>query len=81
MRRRIDILAGILRVADALDFTHQSLVKTVKVQAGPNKLVFHVQALEPIDLEIQEALAKGNLLSQAMGMPIEYQVEIIDGAD
>lgn len=78
MKRRIDILAGILRVADALDFTHQSLVKRVRVDIQPQKLVFQIQSLDSIDLEIQEAMAKGNLLVQAMELPIEYQVERIN---
>ena len=80
LRHKIDILAGILRIADALDFSHQGLVKTVKVSQEGRKLNLHVTATGPLDLEIQETLAKGNLLEKALSQELEV-VEEMTGQD
>jgi putative phosphoesterase len=38
VKRRIMLLSSLLRVADALDFTHQSIVEKVEAKAGPKKV-------------------------------------------
>jgi exopolyphosphatase/guanosine-5'-triphosphate,3'-diphosphate pyrophosphatase len=75
MKKKVDVLAGILRVADALDVTHQGLVQDVKVEVGKEKIRLVVAASGPIDLEIQEVRAKGKLLSKALGLELEVVAE------
>lgn len=78
LRHKIDILAGILRVADGLDFTHQGLVEGIEVSMNEQKLSLRVKTHSSLDLEIQETLAKGNLLEKAISRELEVIEELLE---
>ncbi len=78
LRRKIDILAGILRVANGLDFTHQSLVEGIEVTLDSQKITLRVKTRSSLDLEIQETLAKGNLLEKALTRRLEIIEELLE---
>jgi len=46
-------LSAILRIADAFDRTHNSLVKDIKVKVNKNSVVFNIpNKLEEIEIEL-----------------------------
>jgi exopolyphosphatase/pppGpp-phosphohydrolase len=63
-RQIVRVLAGILRVADGLDRTHQNLVKNLSCEVLPKRLVLRCGVRRPAEDERQEALDKGVLLEQ-----------------
>ena len=63
-RQVVRVLAGILRVADGLDRTHQNLVKNLSCEVLPKRLVLRCAVRRPAEEERQEALDKGTLLEQ-----------------
>jgi exopolyphosphatase/pppGpp-phosphohydrolase len=58
---KINVLAGILRVADALDYTHQSTVKSLKVKITPKKITVECWANQDAMLEDQAVNKKKDL--------------------
>jgi len=63
-RQVVRVLAGMLRVADGLDRTHQNLVKNLSCEVLPKRLVLRCAVRRPAEDERQEALDKGALLEQ-----------------
>lgn len=51
-KRKIELLSGLLRVADGLDFTHQAIVEVVKVKTGPKKIA--IECLAHADPMLEE---------------------------
>lgn len=74
-RRAAEILAGILRVADGLDRTHNSLVHRVECHAGPLSLDIHVFAHGEAELEMWYARKKSDLLTEALGVPVRLKLD------
>jgi exopolyphosphatase/guanosine-5'-triphosphate,3'-diphosphate pyrophosphatase len=64
-KRRITLLSSILRVADALDFTHQSVVERMKASVGPKRV--KLSCLVRLDPALEEqALNKKKDLFEAV---------------
>jgi exopolyphosphatase/guanosine-5'-triphosphate,3'-diphosphate pyrophosphatase len=63
-RRIVRILAAILRVADGLDYTHQSLVQELSCVLSPKQIVIRCIVKGPAEEERQRALQKGDLLEE-----------------
>lgn len=70
-RRRVEILGGILRVADGLDRTHRNVVLHVEVQVTDQKLILRCRTKGPAGPEMEEARGKAALLELAAGREIE----------
>lgn len=64
-RPHVEKLAGILRVADALDRSLQQLVQDLSLQLQGDSLKFVLKSKYSIDIEKQRAGEKANLLEQA----------------
>jgi putative phosphoesterase len=64
LRRIVRILAAILRVADGLDYTHQSLVNELSCVLSPKQIVVRCVVKGPAEEERQRALQKGDLLEE-----------------
>jgi putative phosphoesterase len=60
----VRVLAGLLRVADGLDRTHQSLVKNLACVITSKKIMVHCDVQRPAEEEQQAALDKGELFEQ-----------------
>jgi putative phosphoesterase len=58
---KINTLAGLLRVADALDYTHQSVVKSLKLKITPKKITVECLANQDTMLEDQAVNKKKDL--------------------
>ena len=65
VKRKITLLSSILRVADALDFTHQSIVERIEVDAGLKKVKLKCAVrCDPV-LEQQAVNKKRDLFEEA----------------
>jgi exopolyphosphatase/pppGpp-phosphohydrolase len=63
--RSITMLSGILRLADGLDYSHQSVVKSVKVKVDPDKVTVECSVNSGSALEEQAFNKKKDLLEKA----------------
>ena len=62
-RRTVDVLAGLLRVADGLDGDHLSAVRDLDCAVLPRRIIVRCQARFRAETERQKALEKGNLFN------------------
>lgn len=76
--RKTLILAGILRVADGLDFNLRLRVRDVRVQKTSAWLRFLVRSLAPATEEVARCQEQSKMLSQALGLRIFVQ-EVLEG--
>jgi putative phosphoesterase len=60
-REKITLLSSILRVADALDYSHKSVVRTVNVKSFPNHIVLECVAAGEHNLEEKSVMKKKDL--------------------
>ena len=61
-RKRVERLAGLLRLADALDRSHRQLVASVLCRVDPTSLTFDVFTTGPINRELAAADKKADLI-------------------
>lgn len=72
-RRRVSVLAGILRVADGLDRTHRSLVDDFTCTISSRKITIKCRVHWPAEMERQSALDKGQLLETTLGRHVAIE--------
>ena len=60
-RRIVQSLSALLRIADALDRTHEQFISRVTVQVLPSQIIFRLEATGPILREVINAHKKGDL--------------------
>ena len=76
LRRRIQRLAAVLRVADGLDRGHAGAVDDIQIELTPSDLV--IRAIPSSDsydlrLELWGATRKSGLLAEVLGIPIRIE--------
>jgi exopolyphosphatase/pppGpp-phosphohydrolase len=76
-REDVRILSAILRVADGLDNTHRSNVRSVDCHINARELIILCKTRLPAHTEARKALAKGDLITQVF----ERQLRIEWAAD
>lgn len=74
-KKMVQILAGILRIADNLDRGHRNYVTGLKVTVSTEKIQILVQALNNVDMEIKFALENADLLEEVMARKVEIRQE------
>jgi exopolyphosphatase/guanosine-5'-triphosphate,3'-diphosphate pyrophosphatase len=72
-RHTIEWLAGILRVADALDSSHNGVIKKLRMQISDSALVVHLETNGDCWDEIRRVRRKEDLLVKKAGRPMVYQ--------
>ena len=74
-RRMVSVLAAILRVADGLDRTHQSLVDGLSCEITPEQILVKCSVNRPAEVERLFALKKGRLLEKVFerDLAVEWQ--------
>lgn len=75
VRRRVKWLTAILRVADALDRSHFSVVENIRMRHYPKKLQIYLEATNDAEYEVWEAEQKSDLLQKLLGLPVEFRVQ------
>jgi len=61
---KIKVLASLLRIADGLDYTHQSLVKKVNIREETNCIIVEYESNNKLILEEQAFSKKKNLFEK-----------------
>lgn len=69
-RRTIAALAGVVRVADALDRSHFGVIEAVKVAARPASVLVRVVAKHDPAIELYSARQKADVLEEVLGRPV-----------
>jgi exopolyphosphatase/guanosine-5'-triphosphate,3'-diphosphate pyrophosphatase len=72
-RRSVTILAGILRLADALDRSHRKRVRAIKPVSRAGGLLLRCEADGNVDLEMWGARRRTDLLEKGLGTKIELE--------
>ena len=76
LRRTVRILSALLRIADGLDRTHFSVVRTVNVKAG-KILTIEAMATGDAEMELWAAKNRADLLQQVFRKPVRLS-KILD---
>jgi exopolyphosphatase/guanosine-5'-triphosphate,3'-diphosphate pyrophosphatase len=81
-RRTVQILAAILRIADALDRNHEQFVTGLRAEVRPSQIVFHLEASGPVLREVLTAQKKGDLAREMFQRELVFMLgdEVIPGA-
>ncbi|MGB4592888.1 MAG: HD domain-containing protein, partial [Coriobacteriia bacterium] len=69
-RHRVDVLGGILRIADGLDRGRASRVSDVRVRREDGVLDIEAVATDDLKIEVYGAMKKSDLLARALGVEI-----------
>lgn len=77
-RKTIATLAGILRIADALDRTHGRLVRQVRTARRRGVIHIQITARGDAELELWFAQRKSGLLAENLGKTIELALDEIE---
>jgi exopolyphosphatase/guanosine-5'-triphosphate,3'-diphosphate pyrophosphatase len=72
-RKKVRWLAGILRVADGLDNTHNQVVKEMHCEISPNRIILRIETSGDCSREAERARQKKDLLVRMTGREIEYR--------
>lgn len=76
-RRRVQWLAAILKLADALDRSHFSVVESLRLRIYDHKIIFILEAVDDAEYEIWEAQQKASLLEQLTGREVEFRARTL----
>lgn len=76
-RRRVKWMAAILRIADALDRSHFSVVESIRLRKYEKKLLFQLEATNDAEYELWEARQKADLFENLIGLPLDIRVKRI----
>ena len=74
-RRRVRKLAGMLRVADALDRGHRSKVRTISVSITDTKVCITPQGIGDLALEVWTARRKASLFEKTFEMTLDFELD------
>jgi exopolyphosphatase/guanosine-5'-triphosphate,3'-diphosphate pyrophosphatase len=72
-RGRVVVLAGILRLAEALDRSHRQRVRAVEPVRGARGLRLRLRTAGDVELELWGARRNGDLLEAALGVPARIE--------
>ncbi|MYB46073.1 MAG: Ppx/GppA family phosphatase [Acidimicrobiia bacterium] len=75
-RRKVRLLAGLLRVGIGLDRTYRRAVETVHARVAGDTIAIDVEPADGVDVEIElfSAKARSSLLADALGHPVEFRM-------
>ncbi|MEZ4337341.1 MAG: Ppx/GppA phosphatase family protein [Sandaracinaceae bacterium] len=73
-RRRVRKLAGILRIADALDRGHRSKVRHIDIQSAPGKVSLTPHGSGDLALEVWTARRKAELFEKTFEVALDFEI-------
>ena len=76
-QQRICMLAGLLRLADGLDRSHESLISELSCEVSAESIVVCCSAAGPAEAERLAAARKADLLETAFGRKVELRIRQI----
>ena len=74
VRRKVEVLSGILRLADGLDRTHRQRVRSVAARAGPDGLKIRCRVSGEAELEMWGAAKRLDLLQKSLRVPVTVSI-------
>lgn len=74
-RRKIEILGGMLRVADGLDRRHLAVVTSLALAVSPGAIHLTVDASQDVEPEIEGARYKADLFERALASVVTFEVK------
>lgn len=74
-RRAVRVLSAILRVADGLDRSHFSVVKSLDGRVGRKAVTVRVRARQDAELELWQANERADLFRRVFGRPLVLQLQ------
>jgi exopolyphosphatase/guanosine-5'-triphosphate,3'-diphosphate pyrophosphatase len=80
-QRSVRTLAGILRIAIALDRTHSGVVHGIRCRREGKALVVAIRAEGDPSLELYTAEERKGLLETALGVEVRFEVSAMTGSD
>ncbi len=75
-RRTIEVLAAVIRVAEALDRSHFHVVESLKVVSRPKQVTVRLTAKDDAAMEIWAARQRVGLLEKLIGRPMIFEVKL-----
>jgi exopolyphosphatase/guanosine-5'-triphosphate,3'-diphosphate pyrophosphatase len=69
-QKRVETLAGILRIADGLDSSHQNWIDSLRVEVKDRCLIVRCRSRTEAEEELEAARKKADLLGHTMGFSI-----------
>lgn len=76
-RKRVRVLASIIRIADGLDRTHQSLLDHIAISTNQNQITFHCKGRGEGKPEVEYAMKKSDLFSLVFGVEVAIKWYVI----
>ncbi|MBN1556320.1 MAG: YfcE family phosphodiesterase [Phycisphaerae bacterium] len=73
-RNTVDLLAGMLRVADGLDRSHTDAIRDVTCECTPREIIIHARADGGAEEELQAAAKKSDLMEQAFRRKVKIEI-------
>lgn len=73
-RKVVEKLAAILRIADGLDYTHDSWVKSIQCSTGKDNVEIQLTASRHSRLSVEQAMKKSDLFTQVFNKNISIYV-------
>jgi exopolyphosphatase/guanosine-5'-triphosphate,3'-diphosphate pyrophosphatase len=74
-RQKVKALSAILRVADGLDFTQQSLVKDITCEVSPGQVIVNCAVSEDAETEKERAMKKGDLFEEVFNRDLAISLD------
>lgn len=79
-QERVRVLAGILKIADGMDRSHNQPIEDVSVEVSDDGIAIIGTATDSADLEYWATSQRTALLSEALGLPVAMSIELRNGA-
>jgi exopolyphosphatase/guanosine-5'-triphosphate,3'-diphosphate pyrophosphatase len=73
-RRKVKVLAGILRLSDALDRSHEQVITDITVTTTSESIDIKVWSSAPLDLERWSFERRKTLLQSTLNLPINIEI-------
>ncbi len=76
-RQKVKVLSAILRVADGLDFTQQSLVKDITSEVSPDQVAINCAVSGEAEAEKGRAIEKGDLFEKVFNRDLTISTDLV----
>ncbi len=76
-RQKVKELSAILRVADGLDFTQQSLVKDITCEVSPEQVIVNCAVSGEAETEKERAMKKGDLFEEVFNRDLAISLDLV----
>jgi putative phosphoesterase len=76
-RQKVKALSAILRIADGLDFTQQSLVKDITTEVSPDQVIVNCTVSGEAENEKERAMKKGDLFEKVFNRDLTISLSLL----